>query len=201
MNSIINLINKIIAFYRVRKYDEYLITEYFREQGAQIGNDCYFGITYLSSEPYLIKIGNHVQVANGVKFITHNPGWCHRHVLPDLQAFGTICIEDNSYIGENSILLPNVTVGVNCVVAAGSVVTKDVPPNSIVGGNPAKVIGNTDDYFLKVKEIWRQQKPPEYLSELREGQYYAPNYFASIRGKKENREMLKKHLTNLFWNQ
>jgi acetyltransferase-like isoleucine patch superfamily enzyme len=49
-------------------------------------------------------------------------------------------IKDNVFIGMNSVILKGVTIGVNSVVAAGSVVAKDVPPNTIVAGNPAKII-------------------------------------------------------------
>jgi acetyltransferase-like isoleucine patch superfamily enzyme len=58
-------------------------------------------------------------------------------------------IMDNVFIGCNSTILGGVTIGNNVVVAAGSVVTKDVPPNSVVAGNPAKVIESFDDYINK----------------------------------------------------
>jgi maltose O-acetyltransferase len=51
-----------------------------------------------------------------------------------------ITIEDNVWIGGSAVLLPGVTVGLNAVVGAGAVVTKDVPPNAVVVGNPARVI-------------------------------------------------------------
>lgn len=62
---------------------------------------------------------------------------------------GEITIEDNVLLGARSIIMYNVTVGRNAIVAAGSVVTKDVPPYSIVGGNPAKVIGDTRNLLKK----------------------------------------------------
>ena len=54
-----------------------------------------------------------------------------------------IIIQDNVWIGFNSIVLKGVTIGEGAVVAAGSVVTKDVPPFAVVGGNPAKIIKYT----------------------------------------------------------
>ncbi|MDM8101757.1 MULTISPECIES: DapH/DapD/GlmU-related protein [Oceanobacillus] len=54
-------------------------------------------------------------------------------------------LKEKTWIGSNATILPGVTIGENSVVAAGSVVTKDVPPNTIVGGNPAKFISNLED--------------------------------------------------------
>lgn len=56
-----------------------------------------------------------------------------------------ICINDDAWIGAGAIILPGVTVGNKSIVGAGSVVTKDVPPFTIVAGNPARVIGRTDE--------------------------------------------------------
>ncbi|WP_010529502.1 DapH/DapD/GlmU-related protein [Lentibacillus jeotgali] len=56
-----------------------------------------------------------------------------------------IVLKERTWIGSNTTILPGVTVGENSVVAAGSVVTKDVEPNTIVGGNPARFIANLED--------------------------------------------------------
>ena len=56
-----------------------------------------------------------------------------------------IVLETNSWIGSNATILPGITIGENSVVAAGSVVTKDVPANTIVAGNPAKFMSNLED--------------------------------------------------------
>lgn len=72
------------------------------------------------------------------------------YVGPKIKYYtGAITIEDNAVIGARSIILYNVTIGRNAVVAAGSVVTKNVPPYTIVGGNPAKVIGDTRELLKK----------------------------------------------------
>lgn len=57
---------------------------------------------------------------------------------------GPIKIEDGAWIGAGAIILPGVTVGRKAIVGAGAVVTRDVPPHSVVAGNPAKIIGRTD---------------------------------------------------------
>ena len=56
------------------------------------------------------------------------------------------------YIGAKALIMPGVTIGDHCIVAAGSVVTKSVPSGSMVGGNPAKVLGNIEDYYERNKQ-------------------------------------------------
>ncbi|HPI54262.1 MAG TPA: acetyltransferase, partial [Chitinophagaceae bacterium] len=62
------------------------------------------------------------------------------HIGPGAKLAGCIHIDDYAFIGTNATLLPRVNIGANAIVGAGAVVTKDVPPNCIVVGNPAKVI-------------------------------------------------------------
>lgn len=69
-----------------------------------------------------------------------------------LDSVGSIDIRDNCFVGHGSIVMPNVVIGPNSIVAAGSVVTKNVPPGAIVGGNPAKIIGNTTDLVKRLQD-------------------------------------------------
>lgn len=77
-----------------------------------------------------------------------------RDEIPNLNIFGKIEIKDKCFIGINSIILPNVTIGPNSVIGAGSVVTKDVPPNTVVAGVPAKVICSLEHYKEKCIGKW-----------------------------------------------
>ncbi len=183
----------------IRKYNAYTIPEYFRQQGAQIGEDCYISISDLGSEPYLVKLGNHVSLAIGVRLVTHDLCRIYRDRIPDLQSFGKIVIEDNCQIAAGAIILPNVTIGRNSMIAAGSVVAHDIPPDSIAAGVPAKVIGNIEQYFEKTRAIWAEQKPRGYMAELIPGEYYSQAYLDQLRAKPVNRKLLRKHLTQIFW--
>lgn len=116
---------------------------YLRKQGMKIGQNCLFTTMNFSTEPYLIEIGNHVGIANGTMFITHDGAiWCFRKELPNADVFGKIKIGDNVFIGSNCTILPNTIIGNNCIVGAGSIVRGVFPDNSVIVGNPAKIVLN-----------------------------------------------------------
>lgn len=127
--------------------------KYARKVGVSLGENCYIETRDFGSEPYLITIGNYVQIVNGVTFLTHGGIWALWLVDKDADTFGKIVIKDNTYIGAKSVILPGVTIGKDVIVAAGSVVTKSVPDGMIVGGNPAKIIGTTEDYKLRMQQF------------------------------------------------
>ncbi len=181
------------------KYDGGTIAEYFRKQGAQIGEGCWLEIKALSAEPFLIRIGNHVSVAQRVQLLTHDAAVdLFRKEIPSLQRFGKIEIKDNCFIGAGATIMPNVTIGPNAIVAGRALVTKDVPPNAIVGGNPARQIGTIDEYKQKVIQNWKEQKPPGYLKEIEDGKYYGKG-FSLVGLKERDLPILRAHLTKLFW--
>jgi len=114
---------------------------YWRRQGMKIGEKCQINNVNFSTEPYLIEIGNHVAIAAGTDFITHDGAiWCFRDELQNADVFGTIKIGNNVFIGNNCTILPNTTVGNNCIIGAGSTVRGRFPDNSVIVGNPAKVV-------------------------------------------------------------
>ncbi len=115
--------------------------------GVKIGKNCLIGTRNWSSEPYLITIGNNVQVTKDVYFHTHGGAHVARHVHPKFDIFGKIVIEDDAYIGSGSHIMPGVTIGKGSLVAAGSVVSKSIPPREMWGGVPAKFICTVDDYI------------------------------------------------------
>ena len=122
-----------------------------------LGENCYYHTRDLPAEPYLLSIHNNVRIAANVRFITHDMiGVMVNKIEGNIEQYGrmkyyigNIEIFDNVMIGANSTILYNTKIGPNAIVAAGSVVTKDVPEGVIVGGNPAKVIGNFQDFIKK----------------------------------------------------
>jgi acetyltransferase-like isoleucine patch superfamily enzyme len=118
-----------------------------RSQGMQIGKNCRIYTNNIGGEPYLIRVGDHVTITSGVRLVTHDGScWILRERHPNLQDFGPIVIEDNCFIGVNAVILPHVRIGPNSIVAAGAVVTRDVPPNTVVGGVPAKALMPLDRF-------------------------------------------------------
>lgn len=91
-----------------------------------------------------IQIGNNVLVGSNVLITDHSHGALEETDVPfaerKLQSKGPVVIEDNVWIGEHACIMPGVTIGTGSIVGANAVVTKDVPPYSIVGGVPAKII-------------------------------------------------------------
>ena len=89
-----------------------------------------------------VIIGNHVNLAQGITVTALNHNFEDSNKRIDEQGVSTsaVIIEDDIWIGANAVILPGVTIGHHSVVAAGAVVTKDVPPHSLVAGVPAKII-------------------------------------------------------------
>jgi acyl-CoA synthetase (AMP-forming)/AMP-acid ligase II/acetyltransferase-like isoleucine patch superfamily enzyme/acyl carrier protein len=112
-----------------------------RMRGVAIGNNVSIGLSVLleTAYPRLLCIGNNVTIGMRAVIIGH---------LRDLTLQArdshepTVRIEDNVYIGPGVIILPNVTIGHGAVVSAGSVVTRSIPPQTLVQGNPAKPIAH-----------------------------------------------------------
>src|SRR5690606_4134011 len=119
------------------------------------------------SEPYLIEIGNHVQITDGTKFFTHGGMWVLRSKYPSIDVFGKIRVKDNVYIGNNCLIMPGVTIGNNVVVAAGSVVTKSVPDNVVVAGNPARVISDIAGFEKKIVSKDLKSKGMSFIEKKR----------------------------------
>jgi acetyltransferase-like isoleucine patch superfamily enzyme len=118
-----------------------------RTPRVRVGDHTYLGHVLSVTTDSEVLIGSHVRIASNV-FLC---GWDAHPLDPvarrtrpgpvDERGRGRIVVEDDVWIGEGAIVLKGVTVGRGAVVAARAVVTRDVPRGSIVGGNPARVIG------------------------------------------------------------
>lgn len=113
--------------------------EYARHLGVKIGHHTSISTRNWSSEPYLISIGNHVQVTQDVWFHTHGGAHVARRKYSGFDTFGKIRIEDWVYIGASSHILPGVTIGCGSLIASGSIVSKSVPCGEVWGGGTSAV--------------------------------------------------------------
>lgn len=145
--------------------------QYAKSIGVKIGNDCFIATKYFGSEPYLITIGDNVQITADVRFHTHGGAHVIRGIDPDFDVFGKIVIENGAYIGCSSQIMPGVTVGENSLVAAGSIVTKSVPKGVVVGGNPAKIICTVKEYYERNKpfDIGTKRLNPRLKADVLKG--------------------------------
>lgn len=138
MRNFINKIKKTLM--SPEKYAKYI--------GVNIGTDNYIpDKNCWSSEPYLITVGSHCQITFGVRIFTHGGGNVVRMDNPNFDVFGKVIIGDWVYIGTNSLIMPGVIIGDGALIAAGSVVTKSIPPRVVVGGNPARILSTVDNYI------------------------------------------------------
>ena len=109
------------------------------------GEFCYIMPSTTFTDPKYVELGNNVQMAT-CTVLCHDGSvsMLNRAYGKALDAVGPVRLKDNVFIGHNAIVMPNVTIGPNAIVAAGSLVMRDVPEGKIVCGVPAKIIGSVD---------------------------------------------------------
>nr|WP_245250557.1 DapH/DapD/GlmU-related protein [Youngiibacter multivorans] len=126
--------------------------EYLKKMGLKVGSNFHkqYGCIIDSSHCWLISIGDNVTLAPNVHILAHDAS---TKMYLDYTKIGLVSIGNNVFIGAGSIILPNVSIGSNVVIGAGSVVSRSIPDNSLVLGNPAKVIGSVDDYIERQRTL------------------------------------------------
>ncbi|RLI78384.1 acyltransferase [Archaeoglobales archaeon] len=122
----------------------------YRLRGTRIGKDVDIanGVFIEDSFPELVEVEDGVDIGPKVVILTHDSS-AHCINLNISIKLKPVVIKRNSYIGAGAIILPGITVGESSIVAAGAVVTRDVPSGKIVAGVPAKVIGDVSEYLKK----------------------------------------------------
>ena len=118
-----------------------------------IGDNCMTMFRIIPLYPKLISFGNNVWIASDVLFVPHDVIYRMLNYKLDSNDYqeylGCIDIKDNVFVGSNTTILPNVTIGENTIVAAGTLVNKSIPGNGVYGGVPAKYICSLDDFMNK----------------------------------------------------
>ena len=135
---------------------------YLKKAGVTVGERC---VIYSPKEtmidlqrPHMLSIGDHVLITRGVTILTHDYS---RAVFYDLPAYGNVGeagitrIGNNVFIGMNATILMGAQIGDNSIVGAGAVVSGVFPPDSVIAGNPARVVATLETFYRnrKAKEI------------------------------------------------
>lgn len=165
----LRLIRQLYYWLLERKQQHYL--DRLQRNGMRLGKnpEIHVGFFFDPSHCYLISIGDNCVFAPNVRLIAHDAS--AKHVV-GYAKIGKIDIGDNCFLGDSVIVLPGARVGPNSIIGAGSVVTKDIPANSVAAGNPARVICSADEYAEKVRRHSAGKKVfgPEYYIDRMDAQ-------------------------------
>lgn len=161
MGLLINIIARLkylIIDFRYRRHVKKMLHE-----GLTIGRNVTIAPTsWIDSEYcFLISIGDNSSISKGVKLIAHDAATFK--FTNGYTKIGKIDIKNNCFIGEDAIILPGVTIGPDVVVGAGSVVNKDVPPNSCVVGVPARFYCKFDEFIKQSNDKIKRTKTFNYV--------------------------------------
>lgn len=128
--------------------------DYAKLIGVNMGEGIFiYGTVDWGSEPWIISLGNNVHITQGVSFLTHDAGiLIFKKDIPDLELTRPITVGNDVYIGQPAKILPGVHIGNKVIIGCGSIVTKDIPDNSVVVGVPGRVIKSADEYLEKAKK-------------------------------------------------
>jgi acetyltransferase-like isoleucine patch superfamily enzyme len=124
---------------------------YLRTAGVKIGRNTMISLgAKIDVRRGSIEIGHNCLITHGCKILSHDGST--RLIDPGDDGAGKVVIGNNVFVGVNAVILRNVTIGDNSVVAAGSVVTRDVPPATVVAGNPARVVKELQGPFAVLND-------------------------------------------------
>ncbi|MGQ0603330.1 MAG: acyltransferase [Anaerolineales bacterium] len=125
------------------------------KRGLTVGRDCHIGqgVSLDPAHCWHIVIGDEVTIAPNVHILAHDAS-TKRHL--GYTRIGKVHIGQRVFLGAGVIVLPNVTIGDNSIIGAGSVVTHDVPANVVAAGNPARVITTLEAYLRRSREQFAQ---------------------------------------------
>lgn len=156
--SIFNRIFNAI-YYRIARRNSSTFEKFLKYKGCKIGNNCSWGpamtINIDFSRPSLVEIGDNVRINMGFTLMTHDASnMVLRKVFHEfIPSSGRVKIGNNVYFGRYCTVLKGVTIGNNCIIGYGSIVTKDIPSNSVAIGRPAKIVCTLEEYYEKRKNL------------------------------------------------
>jgi len=133
--------------------------KFLNRTGVKIGDNIYFhgGVNTVSidiTRPSLVTIGSNISFNKNFTLLTHDwGGYVLRNKYKEfISSSGPVKIGNNIVFGRNVTVLKGVTIGDNCIIGLNSVITKDIPANSVAVGAPARVVSTLEDYYNKRKK-------------------------------------------------
>lgn len=129
--------------------------------GMKVGKNFFpnTGAFFDNSHCWLIEIGDDVTFGPFVYILAHDASTKRELGYTKI---GKVVIGDRAFIGARTIVMPNVKIGSDCIIGAGSVVTHDVPDGSVYAGNPARLICTVDEYYSKQKALMENNPCYDY---------------------------------------
>ena len=141
------LLNKIKKYMYLKKLKKNFPHQYkiyiLKYQGARIGENCIIMSSVTIAEPVLVTLGDNVFISGNCFLLTHDGSPMIFKETSDRFIYKQIKIGSNVFIGIGVIILPGVVIGDNVIIGAGSVIRENIPSDSVVMGNPAKIIFKT----------------------------------------------------------
>ena len=160
--NIISIIKRILNYKSTSKWgmrSSSNFVTYLRRGGVKVGENVKFRYpkhTVIDmNRPSLIEIGNNVDINDNFTIMTHDFGtYVLRNLYHDFVASsGRVKIGNNIYFGRDVTILKGVTIGDNCIIGLGSIVTRDIPSNSVATGVPCRVVCGIEEYYQKRRKL------------------------------------------------
>lgn len=153
-----NIIKKLYIKFKILTGDSNALVVYLRDKGIIIGDNVRFRAPQTDvidiSRPALVEIGSNIDFNHNFTLLTHDfSSYVFRNLYNDfVPSSGRVKIGNNIVFGRNVTVMKGVTIGDNCIIGLGAVITKSIPEGSVVVGAPARVICTVDEYYARRKK-------------------------------------------------
>jgi maltose O-acetyltransferase len=159
-SAILKLLSGLRTAFRRELYYQHVLKG-LQKRGLSIGKDVYVapGVEFDHGYPFLIEVQDHCRISTGTMILAHDATTFRELGVTRL---GKVRILEGSFIGSHVIILPGCTIGPNAMIAAGSVVNRDIGEGFLAAGNPARPYGKYSELLEKYQEMLATNPVFEY---------------------------------------